>query len=285
MGGRREPIAIIGSGCRFPGDATSPSKLWDITLNTPDLLAPIPSDRFSTQGFYHESGQYHGHSNVKNAYLLSGEGTQRHFDAQFFGINPAEASAMDPQVRLLLETVYESLEASGQTIEALQGSDTAMYTGLMLEDYERVMIRDEEYMGTYHITGTARSLLSNRISYFFDWHGPSMTIDTACSSSLVAVHQAVQQLRSGQSRVAVAAGANLFLDPQLFLSASKLGMLSPDGRSRMWDADANGYARGEGIAAVVLKTLSAAEADGDDIECIICETGTNQDGKTPGITM
>ena len=280
-----EPIAIVGSGCRFPGGATSPSKLWDLLANPRDTLVPIPTDRFSTQGFYHENGQYHGHTNVKDAYLLEGKGVQRKFDAQFFGVNSSEASTMDPQLRLLLETVYEALEAAGHTIEGLQGSDTAMYTGLMLEDYERVMIRDEEYMGTYHITGTARSLVSNRVSYFFDWHGPSMTIDTACSSSMVAVHQAVQQLRSGQSKVAIAAGTNLFLDPQLFLSASKLRMLSPEGRSRMWDADANGYARGEGVAAVVLKPLSVAEADGDAIECIIRETGTNQDGKTPGLTM
>lgn len=281
----QEPIAIVGSGCRFPGGATSPSKLWDLLAHPRDTLVPIPTDRFSTKGFYHQDGQYHGHSNVKDAYLLEGKGTTRKFDAQFFGMNPAEARTLDPQIRLLLETVYEAVEASGHTIEGLQGSDTAVYTGLMLGDYERVMIRDEEYMGTYHITGTARSLMSNRVSYFFDWHGPSMTIDTACSSSLVAVHQAVQQLRSGQSQVAIAAGANLFLDPQLFLSASKLRMLSPDGRSRMWDADANGYARGEGIAAVVLKPLSVAEADGDSIECIIRETGTNQDGKTPGLTM
>lgn len=128
-------------------------------------------------------------------------------------------------------------------------------------------------------------MLSNRISYFFDWHGPSMTIDTACSSSLVALHYAVQQLRSGQSRLAIAAGANIIVDAQNFIAESKMQMLSPEGRSRMWDASANGYARGEGVAAVVLKTLSAAVEDGDHIECIIRETAVNQDGKTPGITM
>lgn len=145
--------------------------------------------------------------------------------------------------------------------------------------------RDLDSIGSYNATGTSRALVSNRVSYFFDWHGPSMTIDTACSSSLMAVHQAAQQLRAGRSRVAVAAGANLILDPVSFVSMSKLKMLSPDGRSRMWDAGVNGYARGEGVAAVVLKTLSQAERDGDVIECVIREIGANQDGRTPGLTM
>ncbi|RYP47491.1 hypothetical protein DL768_006463 [Monosporascus sp. mg162] len=285
MVARGEEIAIVGCGLRFPGGANTPSKLWDLVHNPRHLAESIPPDRFSAQGYYHENGEYHGHGNVKEAYFLGGEGVHRRFDALFFGINPVEASVIDPQVRLLLETVYEALEAAGHTIEGLRGSDTAVYAGQMVADYEQVLVRDLDSMGTYHATGTSRALLSNRISYFFGWHGPSMTIDTACSSSLVAVHQAVQQLRSGQSRVAIAAGANLIFDPHCFVAESTLHMLSPDGRSRMWDAGANGYARGEGIAAVVLKTLSAAKADGDHIECIIRETGINQDGKTHGITM
>ncbi|KAI1457563.1 hypothetical protein F4805DRAFT_174045 [Annulohypoxylon moriforme] len=281
----QEPIAIIGSGCRFPGNANTPSALFDVLRNPQDLLSPIPEDRFSTRGYYHENGQYHGHTNVRQSYLLSGEGSHRNFDAQFFGISPAEANVIDPQMRLLLETVYEALEDAGRTIKGLQGSDTAVYAGLMTSDYEHIMSRDEDSMGTYHVTGTAKSLLSNRISYFFDWHGPSMTIDTACSSSLYAVHHAVQQLRSGASRVAVAAGSNLLLDPVGYIGESKLQMLSPSGRSRMWDAGADGYARGEGVAAIILKTLSEAEKDGDKIDCIIRETAVNQDGRTKGITV
>lgn len=284
-GASRQEIAIIGSGCRFPGRTNSPSQLWDLVRDPYQLAEPIPLDRFSVQGFYHESGQYHGHFNVKEAYFLAGEGVHRRFDASFFGMNPAEATCLDPQCRLLLETVYEALEAAGLTIESLQASDTAVYTGLMVADYDQIMMRDSDHsLGTYHASGTSHAILSNRISYFFDWHGPSMTIDTACSSSLVAVHQAVQQLRTGHSRVAIAAGANLLMDPKCFISLSSLNMLSPDGRSRMWDADAKGYARGEGVAAVVLKTLDAALEDGDDIECIIRETGFAQDGKTQGIT-
>jgi hybrid polyketide synthase/nonribosomal peptide synthetase ACE1 len=254
-----EPIAIIGSGCRFPGQSNTPSQLWDLVRDPSNLLTTNLDDRFSSKGFHHTDGQYHGHSNARHAYLLEGEGVVKQFDARFFGINANEANVLDPQIRLLLETVYEALASAGQTIEGLQASDTAVYAGTMLSEYERLMLRDEDTLGTYHGTGTAHSLVANRISYFFDWHGPSIAIDTACSSSLVAVQLAVQQLRSGQSRVAVAAGSNLILDPQSFISFSKLGMLSPDGPCRMWDDRANGYARGEGVAAVILKTLSAAE--------------------------
>ncbi|KAF4631137.1 hypothetical protein G7Y89_g6997 [Cudoniella acicularis] len=244
-----------------------PNIVTDIAM----LILPIPV--------------YHGHTNVKEAYLLAENEANRRFDAAFFGTNPVEANVLDPQARLLLETVYEALEAGGQTIENLRGSDTAVYAGQMVNDYEQLMNRDHDSLGTYHATGTSRTMLSNRVSYFFDWHGPSMTIDTACSSSLVALHQAVQQLRLGHSRVAVVAGSNLIYDPGNFIAESNLQILSPEGRSRMWDAKANGYARGEGVAAVVLKTRQAAEAEGDHIECIIRETALGQDGKTPGQTM
>ncbi|KAF4824807.1 Polyketide synthase-nonribosomal peptide synthetase [Colletotrichum siamense] len=280
---QNEPIAIIGTGCRFPGSCDTPSKLWELLENPRDLLKEIPDDRFSADGFYHPQNSHHGTSNVRHSYLLDED--LRTFDAQFFGIKAIEASSIDPQQRLLMETVYEALESAGLSVKRLQGSDTAVYVGVMSADFTEMLARDIEKYPTYFATGTARSILSNRLSYFFDWHGPSMTIDTACSSSLIALHQAVQVLRSGQSRVAVAAGSNLILGPEQYIAESKLQMLSPAGRSRMWDAEADGYARGEGIAAVVLKTLSQALADGDDIECIIRETGINQDGKTPGITM
>jgi hybrid polyketide synthase/nonribosomal peptide synthetase ACE1 len=206
------------------------------------------------------------------------------FDASFFGMSPAESSTTDPQLRLLLETVYESLESAGIPVKSLRGSDAAVYTGQMCGDYEHLMARDEISLGTYHATGTARALTSNRISYFFDWHGPSMTIDTACSSSLYAVHHAVQQLRSGGSEIAIAAGSNLLLDPLYFTTESSLQMLSPSGRSRMWDSKADGYACGEGVAAIVLKKLSLAESMGDPIQCLIRETAVNHDGRTMGIT-
>jgi acyl transferase domain-containing protein len=280
MAVREKEIAIIGSGCRFPGNATSPSKLWELLREPKVVASEVPA----LKGYYHKNGQYHGHANVKEAYLLE-EGAHRHFDAAFFAIKPAEANVLDPQSRLLLETVYEALEDSGQTIDNLRGSDTAVYAGQMVNDYELLMYRDHENLGAYHATGTSRTMLSNRVSYFFDWHGPSMTIDTACSSSLVALDQAVQQLRAGHSRVAVVAGSNLIYDSGTFIAETNLQMLSPEGRSRMWDAEANGYARGEGVTAIVLKTRENAEADGDHIDCIIRETAVGQDGKTPGQTM
>jgi acyl transferase domain-containing protein len=155
----------------------------------------------------------------------------------------------------------------------------------MCGDYEAMLLRDLDVAPTYLAVGTSRAVLSNRISYFFDWHGASVTLDTACSSSLVAVHMAVQALRAGDSRMAVACGSNVILGPEMYIVESKVRMLSPDGLGRMWDKDANGYARGDGVAAVVLKTLDSALADGDHIECLIRETGLNQDGATAGLTV
>ncbi|KAH8817006.1 polyketide synthase [Xylogone sp. PMI_703] len=278
-----EPIAIVGSSCRFPGGASSPSKLWELLKSPRDLLQDIPTSRFNVKGFYNENGDYHGSTNVTKSYFL--EEDHRVFDHSFFNIIPKEAEAMDPQQRMLLEVVYEGIESAGYSIDQLKGSQTAVYVGQMTADYSDLLLRDIDSAPTYLATGVSRSIMSNRVSYFFDWKGPSETIDTACSSSLVALHHAVQTLRSGESSIAVAAGVNLILGPELYIFESKLHMLSPTGRSRMWDADADGYARGEGFASVILKTLKQAIADNDHIECIIRNTGVNQDGRTTGITM
>ncbi len=279
----REPIAVVGSGCRFPGGADTPSKLWDLLKSPPDLKREIPKDRFDVDRFYHPDNSHHGTSNVRHSYFLDSD--FRAFDAAFFGIKAVEALAMDPQQRLLLETVYESLESAGMPMERLRGSQTGVFVGVMSADYSEIVVQDMDTLPTYFGPGSARSILSNRLSYFFDWHGPSITIDTACSSSLIAVHQAVQSLRAGEVPLAIVAGANLLLGPSQYVAESKLKMLSPGGLSRMWDEAADGYARGDGFAAVVLKPLRHAIRDGDRIECIIRETGTNQDGKTQGITM
>lgn len=192
---------------------------------------------------------------------------------------------MDPQQRCLLETVYEGVESAGYSIPQLQGSSTGVFVGATCFDYQFVSMRGLDSLPQYYATGGSMAILANRLSYFFDWRGPSWACDTACSSSLVAMHQAVLSLRSGEIDMAVAAGANLILGPELFIAYSNLNMLSPNGRSYMWDSSADGYVRGEGFASVILKTLSRAIADGDHIECIIRETGVNSDGRTPGITM
>ncbi|KAI0481398.1 thiolase-like protein [Xylariaceae sp. FL0804] len=278
-----EPIAIIGSSCRLPGGASSPSKLWDLLKDPADILKEIPPSRFNTDGFYHQDGEHHGSSNIRYAYLLDED--HRVFDHSFFGISPREAETMDPQMRILLETVYEGVEAAGYSLQSLRGTPTAVFVGMMNSDYMHHLYRDLDCLPQYAATGMTMSIMANRLSYFFDWHGPSVSIDTACSSSMVGLHQAVQALRNGESEVAVATGTNIILGPEVFIAESKLHMLSPTGRSAMWDTSVDGYTRGEGIAALVLKTLSQAVADGDHIECIIRETGVNQDGRTPGITM
>lgn len=284
-GSNNEPIAIVGSACRFAGGVNSPSKLWELLREPRDLRCVIPDSRFNPIGFYHASGSYHGRTNVKHAYIIQEDPGA--FDAEFFGIKPVEAKAMDPQQRLLMEVAYEALENTGIPIESMRGSDTGVYVGAMLHDYSTLILRDLSDLPVYTATGTGASILSNRLSHFFDWHGPSITLDTACSSSLVATHLAVQALRAGDTKIALACGSNMILGPENFIIESKLKMLSPQGRCRMWDEDADGYGRGEGLGVLVLKTLGAALKDGDHIECIIRETALNQDGASNygGITM
>ncbi|KAL2812785.1 hypothetical protein BDW59DRAFT_36663 [Aspergillus cavernicola] len=278
-----QPIAIVGTSCRFPGEATSPSRLWELLKDPHDVASVPPSNRFDGSSFYHEDTNHPGTGNAREAYFLSTD--PRYFDAPFFNISSAEASSTDPQQRQLLETVFESLEAAGMRIDQLQGSCTAVFCGQMGADWADLIAADFQAVAPHAATGNARSILANRISYFFDWHGPSVVVDTACSSSMVALHQAVVSLQQQECPVAIAAGTNLMLGPSNFITTTKMTMLSPDGRGRMWDARANGYARGEGIASVVLKRLCDAVADGDPIECVIRAIGVNQDGRTLGVTM
>ncbi|KAF6832756.1 hybrid PKS-NRPS protein [Colletotrichum plurivorum] len=281
---QQERIAIVGIGCRFPGKASSPSALWDLLSHPDDLSMPIPSWRFRKEGFYHKAASHNGATNSRGSYFIDDDDVKM-FDAQFFNIAPQEAESMDPQHRLLLEVVYEGLEDAGISLEATSGTSTSAYVGLMSTDWQDLQLRDMDDAPRYLVTGGARSIASNRLSYFYNWHGPSETIDTACSSSLVAVHHAVQSLRSGEANMAVAAGTNLLLAPDMYMMTSNLNMLSSTGKCQMWSSDADGYARGEGVACVILKTLSSALGANDHIYAVIRETGVNQDGRTSGITM
>lgn len=279
-----EPIAVVGSACRFPGGSTSPSKLWTLLSQPRDVLQTFDPKRLNLNRFYHLNGDSHGSTDVQNkSYLLQED--SRVFDASFFSISPAEAEGMDPQQRVFLETVFEAFEATGCTLDQIQGSSTSVHVGVMNADYFDIQLRDTETIPKYNATGTSRSILSNRISYVFDLKGPSVTIDTACSSSLVALHQAIQSLHQGESSTAVVGGVNLIFDASMYIMESKMHMLSPDARSRMWDQSANGYARGEGVAALILKPLSHAVRDGDQIEGIVRSTGVNSNGQSSGITM
>ena len=210
-----ESIAVIGIGCRFPGGADTPSKLWTIINQPCDLRRKPSASRFNIDPFYHPVGTHHGTTNTTKSYWLEDNDRSNvaQFDAGFFNIQPGEAKAMDPQQRLLMEVVYDSLCAAGQPMEKLCGSDTAVYVGSMCDDYNTMLTRDWETLPRYTATGLERGILANRLSYFFDWHGPSVSIDTACSSSLVALDYAVQTIRSGRSKVAVAAGTSLILSP------------------------------------------------------------------------
>ncbi|KAI1328158.1 hybrid PKS-NRPS PsoA [Xylariaceae sp. FL0255] len=280
---RSEPVAIIGTSCRLPGGTNSPSKLWELLKKPVDLLTDIPHTRFNPDAFYHKNAEHPGTTNVTKAYLL--QENPLTFDNDFFGISAREAESMDPQQRILLEIAYEAIESAGYSISQLRGSSTGVFVGQMSDDYRDLILRDMDSHPIYTGTGIARSILANRVSYAFDWRGPSVNVDTACSSSLVALHQAVQSLRNEECDIAVVAGVNLVFSPELFSFLSSLRMLSPTGRSRMWDINADGYARGEGFAAIVIKSLGKALADGDDIESVIRNTGINQDGRSAGLTV
>lgn len=277
-----EPIALVGSACRFAGTITSPSHLFDLTLDLPDLSSDIPSNRFRGPAFSHKNAEHRGTTDAAKGYFLHQD--HRKFDASFFGITPKEAEAIDPQQRLLLEVVFEALESAGLTMDQVAGKNVGVFAGAMTGDYDILSARDEINISQYTATGVARSNIANRVSYVYDFRGPSIVIDTACSSSLVALHQAIQSLRSGESPMACVAGVNMLLTPEQFITESNLHMLSPSGHCWMWDQKADGYARGEGLAAIFIKPLSQALADGNHIQAIIRETGVNSDGKTQGIT-
>lgn len=192
---------------------------------------------------------------------------------------------MDPQQRLMLEVVYEALEAGGYPLQDLAGTATGVYMGQFTSDYKELVCRDAESAIPFSVTGLQTTSLSNRISWLFDLKGPSLTLDTACSSSLVALHLACQSLRAGESQMAIVGGCNLMISPDMFIYEAGQGFLAPDGKCKTFDQSANGYGRGEGFAVVVVKPLHVALADGDPIRAVIRGTAANQDGQTKGFTQ
>ncbi|TPX07104.1 uncharacterized protein E0L32_010999 [Thyridium curvatum] len=280
--GGSEPVAIIGMACRFAGDATSPSKLWDLCVSGRDAWSPVPKERFDAGAHYHPDKEKRGRNHAKGGYFLSQDIAA--FDAAFFNLTAEVARALDPQIRLLLESVYEATEDAGIPINHLAGSDTSVYTGTYSKDYHDQLTRDPGQLPPSFITGNATSMLSNRIAHFYDLHGPSMSIDTACSSGMVALHHAVQSIRSGDSTTSIVGAASALLNPDMFISQSTIGFLGGGGRCFAWDSRAEGYGRGEGVATLILKSLEDAVRDGDRVHAVIRETGLNQDGKTPTIT-
>lgn len=207
------------------------------------------------------------------------------FDASFFGISGNEAKAMDPQQRLLLEVVYEALEDAGITLDEIDGSLTSVLCGSFTNDYNAMLSKDFESYPKYTVTGIGNAVLANRISYFYNLHGTSLTIDTACSSSLVCFHLANKMLLDGEADMSIVVGSSLHFDSNMFVTMTDLGMLSTDGRCRAFDASGSGYVRGEGITAVVLKRQSSALRHNDSIRAVVRASGSNHDGQKQGITF
>ncbi len=269
-----EPIAIIGIGCRFP-QANSPEAFWRLLQSGDRAISTVPTERWESAHFYDPDPRIAGKmSSCRGGFLKDVD----QFDASFFGISDAEAAHIDPQQRLFLEVAWEALEHAGVAPMGLGGSATGVFTGLCTIDYHRLLYKDFDCIGPHSGTGTTMSITANRLSYLLDLRGPSMAVDAACSSSLVAVHLAMQSLRSQETNLGIAGGVNLILSPDSMISSSQTGLLSAKGECRPFDANADGYVRGEGCGVVVLKRLNDAIADGDNILAVIRGSAVNQDG-------
>lgn len=279
-----EPIAITGIGCRFPGGGNGPEAFWNLLRNGTDAVTEIPPDRWNIDHFYDPEQGLPGKTYSRWGGFI--EGIDQ-FDPAFFGISPREAAFMDPQQRLLLETAWESLEDAGRIVDLEAGSDTGVFVGISTHDYSQIQasLSDKTSIDVHTTTGGVLSIAANRLSYLFNFRGPSFVVDTACSSSLVAVHLACRSLWNGECATALAAGVNAILIPETYIGFSKMSMLSPDGRCKAFDARGNGFVRGEGAGVIVLKPLAAARADGDRIYAVIRGSAVNQDGHTSSLTV
>jgi len=278
--GSREPLAVVGLACRFPG-APDAESFWRLLCHQEDLLREVPPERWDSRAWYDADPQSPGRMNTRHGYFLDGVSG---FDPLFFGISPREAAEMDPQQRLMLEVAWEALEDAGLPPASLKGSRTGVFMGSIWHDYADRHLRERAAVTLHSATGQSLNIVANRLSYVLGLKGPSLTVDTACSSSLVAVHLACQSLRSGESRLALVGGVNLMFSPEANVLLSKFGGLSPDGRSKAFAAGADGFGRGEGAGLVVLQPLSAALAAGARIYCVIRGSAVNNNGLGNGLT-
>ena len=281
---KTEPIAIVGMSCRFPGGANGPEQFWELLRNGVDAITEVPADRWNIDAYYNSNPHTSG-----KMYTRYGGFIQQvdQFDPYFFGISAREAVSMDPQQRLLLEVGWEALENAGQAPEHLSGSQTGVFMGLFMDDYSRFSLYsgDPNQIDAYSSLGNARSIAVGRLAYILGLQGPVMQLDTACSSSLLAVHLACQSLRAQECNLALAGGVNLILAPEASIGLCKLKALAPDGRCKTFDATADGYGRGEGCGIVVLKRLSDAIANGDNILALVRGSAVNHDGPSSGLTV
>ncbi|MET7475689.1 acyltransferase domain-containing protein [Streptomyces sp. NPDC005648] len=269
-----EPVAVVGVGCRLPGGVHGPDDFWRLLGEGVDAIRRVPEDRWRdfTPFPPTDALPYGG-------YLDDIAG----FDADFFRITPREAVVMDPQQRILLEVVHETLDHAAVPAASLVGSNTGVFVGVSSPEYGQLTGADAESVDPWAPAGAALSVAAGRLAYVLDTRGPSMVVDTACSSSLVAVHHACVSLRTGESDLAIAAGVNLLLSPTVTVAFRRAGALAADGRCKPFSPAADGIGRGEGCAAVLLKRLSDAERDGDRVLAVIRATAVNSDGRSNGL--
>ncbi|KUI37408.1 polyketide synthase [Mycobacterium sp. IS-1496] len=277
-----DPIAIVAVSCRFPG-APDPEAFWEVLAGGVDAIREVPEDRFDIDEFYDPDPDAAGKTYTRFGGFLDGiDG----FDPEFFGISPREAVWIEPQQRLMLETVWEGLERAGYSPADLRGSRTGVFVGVAANEYAHLLSSESiEKIEPHFITGNALNAISGRVAFALGLEGPAVAVDTACSSALVAVHQAVQALHSGDCDLALAGGVNVLLSPVTVVAASRARMLSPVGRCKTFDASADGYVRSEGCGVLVLKRLSDAVRDGDRVCAVIPGSAVNQDGASSGLTV
>ncbi|ULL10178.1 polyketide synthase [Mycobacterium liflandii] len=276
-----EPVAVVGIGCRFPGNVTGPDSFWDLLVEGGNAISGIPAERWDADDYYHPDPLTPGHMTTKwGAFVADIAG----FDAEFFGITPREAASMDPQQRMLLEVTWEALEHAGIPTESLAGTRTAVMMGVYFNEYQSMLASSREDVDAYTGTGNSHSITAGRISYLLGLRGPAAAIDTACSSSLSAIHLACQSLRLRETDLALAGGVSATLRPETQIAISAWGLLSPEGRCATFDAAADGFVRGEGAGVVVLKRLTDALRDQNQILAVVRGSAVNQDGRSNGIT-
>nr|WP_179377653.1 polyketide synthase Pks13 [Rhodococcus sp. ACS1] len=272
-------IAIVGLAARFPGAGTTPAEMWQMLAEGRDGISDLPEGRWEEFTSDPQIKAAVEKANTQGGYLDD----VKTFDAEFFAMSPLEVANVDPQQRLAMELTWEALEHARIPASDLKGEQVGVFIGSSANDYQLLAVSDPVHAHPYALTGTSTSIVANRVSYFYDFRGPSIALDTACSSSLVAVHQAVRSLRTGESDLALAGGVNMLVAPPATLGFDQLGVMAPNGRIKAFSSDADGMIRAEGGGLVVLKRLEDAERDGDEIFAVIAGSAVNQDGRSNGL--